>query len=477
MKLKQDLAGIVGIDNVFDDFETRERYSKDYSFFRASMPSCVVFVRNAEEIKGVVKYANEHMVPVTPRSSRVSFYGAALPSQGGIVIELSRMNKILKVDPGNKFVKIEAGVTWGQIQEELEKQDVMVCNPLLPHPLKSVVTSSMEREPILIPKNEYNDTFLTAEFVLPNGEMYWSGTAMGKGFVSGIFPDSLYPGARLFTGTQGTLGIVTWANVKIEWLPKIEKVLFIPFEKIEDLAEPIYRIQRRMVGRECFALNNFNLAAILVENQPQDFKALRETLPPWTLILALAGLHRLPSEKIEYEEEAVMEVASELHIDVLPTVSNIPGLGKKISAMLRKSWPKGGYWKFHPKGSCHEVFFHTTLNRVAEFTEAINGVAAKFGYSTDEIGFYLQPIEYGRACYCQYGFHFDPNDAKDTERILRLYLEASERAIGMGGLFTTPYGPWADMVYRRTSTLTAVMKVVKNAFDPNNIMNPGKLCF
>lgn len=475
MELKQDLAGIVGIDNVLDDLETRERYSKDYSFSRASMPRCVVFVKSAEEIQGVVKYANEHMVPVTPRSSRVSFYGAALPSQGGIVVDLSRMNKILKVDPGNKFAKIEPGVTWGQIQEELEKQDVMVCNPLLPHSLKSVVTSSMEREPILIPKNEYNDTFLTAEMVLPNGEMYWTGTAMGKGFTSGNFPDSLYPGARLFIGVQGTLGIVTWANIKIEWLPKMEKVLFIPFGRIEDLAEPIYRIQRRMVGRECFALNNFNLAAILAEEQPQDFKALRETLPPWTLILALAGLHRFPSEKIEYEEEAVMEVASELHIDVLPTVSNIPGLGKKISAMLRKSWPKGGYWKFHSKGSCHEVFFHTTLNRVAEFTEAINGVATKFGYSTNEIGFYLQPIEYGRACYCQYGFHCDPNDAKDIERVCRLYLEASERAISMGGLFTTPYGSWADMVYRRTSTFTAVMKVVKNAFDPNNIMNPGKL--
>ena len=473
--MKQELAGIVGSEHISDDPETLERYSKDYSFVQPRKPICVVFPQNAEEVQGIVKYANEHLIPITPRSSGIGFYGASLPSQGGIVVDLTRMNKILKVDPRNKLVKIEPGVTWGQIHEELDKQDVMVCNPLLPHPSKSVLTSGMEGEPILIPKSEYSETLLTAEMVLPDGEMYWTGTAMGKGLASGNFPDCLYPGARLFLGAQGALGIMTWANMKAEWLPQMEKVLFMPFEKIEDLAEPIYRIQRLMVGRECFVLNNFNLAGILAENWPQDFEALRGTLPPWTLILSLAGLHRLPEEKIEYEEEAVMEVASELQISVLPTVSNIPGLAKKISAMLRKPWMEDGYWKFRYKGSCNDIFFYTTLNRVAEFTKAMHEVADKYGYPTKDIGFYLQPVEYGRACYCQYGFHCDPNDAKDVERVRCLYLEASELAISMGGLFTNPYGPWADMVYRRTSTLTAVLKEIKTAFDPNNVLNPGKL--
>jgi FAD/FMN-containing dehydrogenase len=477
MAIKQELASIVGPESVSDDPEVLESYSKDYSFVQPRSPRCVVWPKTAEEVQQIVRYGNRYLIAVTPRSSGVSFYGAGLPSQGGMIVDLSRMNKILKVDPRNKFVKIEPGVTWRQIQEELEKQDVMVCNPLLPHPSKSVLTSSMEREPILIPKSEYDETFLTAEMVLPNGDMYWTGTAMGKGMASGNFPDCLYPGARLFMGVQGTLGIVTWANIKAEWLPKMEKVLFMSFERIEDLVEPIYRIQRRMIGRECFVLNSFNLAAILAENWPQDFKSLRESLPPWILMLSLAGLHRLPAEKIEYEEEAVGEIASELHIDVFPTVSNIPGLGKRISSMLRKPWLKDGYWKFRYKGSCHDIFFHTTLNRVAEFTKAVNEVSAKYGYPTKEIGFYLQPIEYGRACFCQYGFHCDPNDAKDVERIRELHLEASERAMGMGGLFVTPYGPWADMVYRRTSSFTAVMKVVKKNLDPNNIMNPGKLCF
>ena len=104
-------------------------------------------------------------------------------------------------------------------------------------------------------------------------------------------------------------------------------------------------------------------------------------------------------------------------------------------------------------------------------------VAAQHGYPTRDIGVYLQPIERGRACFCQDGFHCDPGNAREVDQVRNLYLEASELAISMGGLFTTPYGPWADMVYSRAASYTAVLKVVKNALDPDNILNPGKLCF
>jgi FAD/FMN-containing dehydrogenase len=477
MDLKQELAVIAGSEYVSDEPEMLEGYSSDYSFVTPRRPRCVVFPKNTEEVQGIVRYANEHVIPVTPRSSGVGFYGAGIPSQGGIIVDLTRMNRILEVDARNKKVKIEPGVTWAQIQEELGKQDLMVSNPLLAHPAKSVLTSALEREPMLIPKSEYAEIILTVEMVLPNGDLFWTGSALGKGLRGKSFPEGMIPSMRAFTGTQGTLGIVTWANVKAEYLPKMDKLFFMPFERIEDLIEPIYRIQRRMLGRECFALNDFNLAAILAEKWPEEFEALRKTLPPWTLILCLTGLHRLPAEKIAYEEEALMEVASELHFEPSRTVAAIPGLDGAISNMLRRPWTRDGYWKFRYKGSCHDIFFHTTLNRVPEFTKAMAEVAIKYGYPTRDIGFYLQPVEYGRACYCQYGFQCDPEDSKDVDRVHRLFLEASELVIAMGGLFTSPYGPWADMVYRRTSTYTTVAKLLKNALDPNNIMNPGKLCF
>ncbi|MFC2032016.1 FAD-binding oxidoreductase [Chloroflexota bacterium] len=477
MTLRDEFVGIVGAEYVSDAWEKLEKYSRDYSFVKPRMPSYVVSPKYVEEIQGIVKYASHNLIPVTPRSSGISFYGAGIPYQGGIILDLTRMNIILEVDERNRRVKVEPGVTWAQAQEELAKQGLMVCNPLLPHPSKSVLTSSMEREPILTPKSEYSETFLTAEMVLSSGELFWTGTAIGKGMKGRIFPDAFIPSTRIFLGAQGTLGIMTWANIKAEFLPKTEIIFFVPFEQSEDLVEFTYGVQRRMLGRECFVLNDFNLAAILTDKWPEEFSALRPTLPPLTLILCLAGLHRLPAEKIEYEEEALMEIASELQVSASSTVSAIPGLGKEISGMLRKPWLKDGYWKFRYKGSCHDIFFHTTLNRVPEFIRTMDEVAAKYRYPSEDIGFYLQPVEYGRACYCQFGFHCDPNDARDVERVRSLYLEASERVVSMGGFFTTPYGPWADMVYKRTSSYTAIMKVVKETFDPFNILNPGKLCF
>jgi len=134
MAIKETLAGIVGVEHVSDDPETLKEYSRDGSFVQPRMPGCVVYPGNTEEIQGVVKYANERKIPVTPRSSGVSFYGATIPSQGGIILDLKRMNKIIEVDGRNKKVKVEPGVTWAQVQEELAKQGLMVCNPLLPHP-------------------------------------------------------------------------------------------------------------------------------------------------------------------------------------------------------------------------------------------------------------------------------------------------------------------------------------------------------
>ena len=233
MAIKEELVGIVGSEYVSDDPEKLEKYAKDYSFVQPRRPSYIVSPKNPEEIQGVAKYANEHMIPVTPRSSSISFYGAGIPSQGGIILDLSRMNKILEIDGRNKKVKVEPGVTWAQVQGELEKQGLMVCNPLLPHPLKSVLTSAMEREPILIPKSEYSEVFLTSEMVLASGDLFWTGTAMGKGMKGQNFPDALIPSTRLFLGAQGTLGIVTWANLKAEWLPTMDKVFFIPFDRIE----------------------------------------------------------------------------------------------------------------------------------------------------------------------------------------------------------------------------------------------------
>ena len=476
MALKEDLTSIVGAEYVSGDEETLEKYSKDYSFVKPRRPSYVVYPKNKEEVQGVIKYANEHMLAVTPRSSKVSFYGAGLPGQGGIILDLTRMNKIIEIDTKNKLVKLEPGVTYPQVQEAMEKEGMMVCHPLLPHRDKSVVTSTMEREPITIPKNEYSEVFLNAEMVLGNGELFYTGSRQAWGHVGQGNPELFIPSNRLWMGSQGTLGVITQATLKAEWLPVKNKMFFSAFKNVEDLVHPIYKIERPNLGSECFVLNSYNLAAILADGT-DEFNELRNTLPEYTLIFCSAAVDRYPEEKIAYEEEALMKIADEYNFWVENTVSSVPVLGKKILAKLRKAWDKDTYWKHSYKGACHEIFFHTTLDRAPEFTQAIKGVAAKYGYPTRDIGVYIQPLERARISFLQYGIPCDPNDASEVERVHKIFLEASELVIQMGGLFTTPYGPWAEMVYSRTGTYTKTLRIIKSTFDPRNILNPGKLCF
>ena len=380
MTIKSDLVSILKADNVSDDAEILEQYSKDSSFVQARKPNCVAYVKNAFEIQQVVSYANEHSIPVTPRSSTIGFYGAGIPGEGGIIADCSGMNSIMEINDRDRFVRVEPGVTWMQLQAELDKFGMFVPPPLMVHPKKSVLTTTMEREPNLIPKYEYNETFLTSEMVMPNGEMFWTGTAIGKGHNDGINPEGVIPSSRLFTGAQGTLGIATWGTMRAFYKPLVSKIYFIPCEKIEDVVEPSYKILRVRIGSEYLILNNAELAAILAKDKA-DYDNLRDILPNFTIVTCLCGLNRRPEEKIAYEIEALQEIASREHFDLANTVAGIPNLRETFEKLMRQPWNgEGTYWKFISKGARHDIFFQTTLNRVPEFTKSIIDIANKYRY-------------------------------------------------------------------------------------------------
>jgi hypothetical protein len=138
---------------------------------------------------------------------------------------------------------------------------------------------------------------------------------------------------------------------------------------------------------------------------------------------------------------------------------------------------KKPYWKLRHKGGNHDIFFLTTLKRTPDFITTMYSVAAACGYATTEIGIYLQPIMQGVGCHCEFNLFFNPNNAVEKAKVEKLSMEACQSLINMGAFFSRPYGAWADMAYRRDAETTAALRKVKGIFDPNNIMNPGKLCF
>lgn len=480
--LLQKLAGIVGAENASDAPEVLEHYSSDYTFVAPRKPNYVVWLSTVDEVQKIVKLANEEKIPLIPRSSGVGFTGSTVPSQGGVVMDMSRMNNVLEIDPRNRMARIEPGVTYGQLQAALAPQNLMSLNPLLPHASKSVLSSHLEREPMLIPKFEYGDPVLTMEVILPTGDLFRTGSASAPGAPDDTLADLVGPHGpgfdfyRLLQGAQGTFGIVTWMAIKVEYLPQIGKLFFIPFNTLEELVEPTYRIQRKMLGNECFIIDSNYLASILAKDG--EMERLKASLPPWTLIICIAGGPRRPEERIEYEEEALNEIGADFILNVSQIFTGLPGLEKTIAQRLRQPWPEDVlYWKLRNKGACSVISFHTLLEKVPELTQATRDFVACAGYQVKDMGCYLQPLERARACFCEYGLSYNPENSEEVALVKKLYADLSDFLFDQGVLFTRPYGAQAEIVYGRAAPYTSTLRQLKNIFDPNNIMNPGKLCF
>jgi FAD/FMN-containing dehydrogenase len=483
--IKAKLREMVGRENFSDAPKVLNMYSKDFSLAPAGVPNYVVKPKTAEEVQKVIQFANEHSLPVVPVSSSVHFHGATIPKQGGIILDLTRMDRILEVDELNRRVRVEVGVTWKKITGELEKLGFRIMMPLLPHPLRSVVTDHLEREVITNTVYDYGEPLQSMEVVWPTGELFRTGSASVTGY-----PDSPSKGAnpsgpgldfyRFLQGAQGTMGVVTWANLKIEYLPRMDRILLAPVRDLAYTIEFLYRVLRLRIGQECLLLDNTNLAAIVAENWPKDFKRLRASLSPWTLILVISGMARRPEEKLQYEEEMLAKVIKnefpEVHLD--HSLPGFPGLGRKLLTLLRQPWPKEvTYWKNRYQGACQSLFFITRPVLAPKFIDITEEVAARYGYPIDDIGGYIQPIEHNRACQLEFNLFYDPTSPADVERVRNLYRDVSCVLASEGALFTRPYGELAKLVYESATGYATVLRRVKKVFDPNNIMNPGTLCY
>jgi len=224
-------------------------------------------------------------------------------------------------------------------------------------------------------------------------------------------------------------------------------------------------------------LNKLNLAIILTEKLPNDLEQLMEILPEWVVVLVLSGGKRHPRMKIEYEEEALREVGKELSLaKIMSHLPGVPRAEKKLLEMLRRGWPVDKvYWKFAYRGSCEDIFFITKMEKVPHFLDIIKKSLA--AYRVIDIGYYVQPIEYGRACHFECNIYYNGSDLKEVDSVRKLYAEVAEALFDSGALFTRPYGLLADLVYGRAAGYTATLKKLKTLYDPNNVLAPGKLCF
>ena len=439
------------------------------------------------ELQAVVRWANEEKEPLVPVSSGPPHChdGSKPDVEEAVVLDLRRMGRILRVDAANRVAIVEPGVTYAELQQALAPSGLSAYMPLLPRATKSVLASVLDRDPIVMPAAHFDSTdpMLCTEIVLGTGDRMRTGEAagpdaleeqweIGKAQISPFGPTQMDP-QRLVSGAQGTIGIVTWMSLKCRFLSELSRAFFIPGNSLDPLVELNYNLTRIRFTGSIFVLNGVNLAC-LMGRTPEEISDLRDRLPAWVMFVSCEGYGPMPEEKVQYLEADLKELAKSYGLELHEDIAGVNAVEFARLIAMPSSEP---YWKLRLKGGFDDIFFLTTLEKTPEFAGILAGLAERQGFSTGNIGAYIQPVVQGTSCHCEFNLYFDPSDETEKELAGKLAAEAVDRLEEKGAFFSRPYSGWIDAAYRRAGDTADMQKKVKDIFDPNWILNPGKLCF
>jgi FAD/FMN-containing dehydrogenase len=485
---KEKLVKIVGAANVSYEKATLDEYSRDMSFVNSIKPVCVVKPTNTDAVQKIVNLANETLTPLVPVSSGPPhFRGDTVPGTGGaIIVDLSKMKKIINVDRARRVAMIEPGVTFGELIPAVEKEGIRLNMPLLPRKSKTVVGSMLEREPVIMPKYQWDisDPLACVEVIFGTGDEFRTGQAAGPGTVKeqwavgGVQKAPYGPGVaswvRLIQGAQGTIGIVTWASMRCELLPSLEEPFVVGSSNLDTLLEMASWLIRLRMVNECFILNNTNLAAIFAKKWPKDYENLKNALPTWILFYTVAGYEYLPEERISSHVKGITDITQRLGVEAVKAVGGVSA-NEILKAVQKPS--DEPYWKLRYKGACEDIFFLTINDKLEGQIGVMNDLAEKAGYPTSDMGVYIQPIVQGTGCHCEFNLFYDRGNPSELNRVKELSTSAIKNLMAHGAFFSRPYGENTGIIMNRDAATVAVLAKLKKMFDPNHVMNPGKVGF
>lgn len=479
---RDKLTAVVGDANVTDDPSLLATF-REAGATSGGEAAILVRPHSTAEVRELVKLARaDGLNLVFLSSSAPRLRGDSVPVGEAVIADLSGMNEIVRLDRRNKVALIEPGVTFEQLIPPVDAAGLKVLMPLLPKAGKSVLASTLEREPIIIPKYHWDmtDPMLCTELVFGTGDLFRTGSAAGPGSLEqqwaagGAQKNPMGPAqtdfVRVVQGSQGTMAAVTWCSLKLEVKPTIHKIYFVPDERLERLYDFTYRAMRPKLGDEWLVFNAWQLATIIADD-PAKVEELAAAQAPWTVVYGVSGYEYLPAERVAYQENDLARHAQAAGVTAVPEVPGCPA--KRMERILAAPSPDP-YYKTVPKGAFRDIFFLTTLDRVPSFIQVMEAEAAKTGYPAERIGVYIQPIQQGRNCHLEFTLYYDPADAAKAEEL----FDAASRALSeAGAFFSRPYGPWAPLAYERCPDTVTALRKVKKMLDPDNVLNRGKLCF
>ncbi len=457
-KVLNELTASLGSKKVFFDSDILEKYSRDETADISYIPDILVRAHNRDDVSSVLNICTKYKYPVVPRGAGSGVTGGALPVQGGVVLSMELMNRIIEIDAENMVAVVEPGAITGEIQKEALHKGLMYPPDPASLDICSIGGNVAENAggPRAVKYGTTGNYILGLEVVLPDGPVINTGGKTVKNATG-------YNLTGIILGSEGTLAVITKIYLKLIPAPAVTKDLLIPFETIEDAIDAVYLILKSRIMPA--TLEFMEAGAIRLVS-----KFLNRDIP-----FPDAGAHLLIQVNGETEDIVFNQ------LEIISRVVNVDT--EKIIA-AESEMQRDRIWR--ARRSIREAIHNEDPVFLAEDCVVPRSFIPEF---IKDLKSYFASEELVSVIFGHAG---DGNVHIDVLKGNRKYeewksfqpalkREIYRRAIALGGTITGEHGigfirrDYLSMAL--SSEEIAIMKRIKRAFDPNMILNPGKIFF
>jgi glycolate oxidase len=455
-KCIDELASVIDSNAIETDPDILDTYSRDETADAAFMPDILVRAENSSDVSNVLKICNRMKVPVVPRGAGSGVTGGALPVKGGVVLSLEKMNRILEIDTENMVAVVEPGVITGELQKAVLQEGLLYPPDPASLDICSIGGNVAENAggPRAVKYGTTKEYILGMEFVTPEGTIMNTGGKIVKD-VTG------YNISGIIIGSEGTLAVVTKIYLKLIPAPSVTKDLLIPFATLDEAVDAVYRI---LTAR---------IIPATLEFMEEDAIKLVAKFHGGKIPFPEAGAHLLIQVNGDSEEEVYHS---------LERISEVVDVDHEKIFAAESEMQRERLWKarraireaIHEEDPCFLAEDCVVpRSRIPDFIKDLKKYLNSMG---------LQSVMFGHAG--------DGNVHIDILKGDREYgqwkamqpdikKEVYTRAIQHGGTITGEHG--VGMLRKDYLNIKlnkeeiGLMRRIKDAFDPNGILNPGKI--
>lgn len=443
-------------ENILSDEAERYVYSFDASNNQQNkaLPDAVVFVENIEQVLKVVKIANEQMTPIICRGAGTNTVGACVPTHGGIVLNFSKMNKILEINPENMTARVQPGVVVGDLQKAVEKQGLFY--PPDPSNLKiSTIGGSIAQNSAGARCFKYGatkDYIIDMLVVMANGELIRTGSNTIKNATG-------YNLGSIFIGSEGTLGIVVEATIKLIPKPEETQVIMAYFDTVEDSIYAVNKIIEKQVFPATIDFMDKNAIQTVEKFYPTGLLCDKES----ALIIELDGYNT----EISRQRETICEILRTNNAANIQ-YSRTKEEAEHIWAARRSSM--AACTKLKPNVTTDDII--VPRSNLAKLVKGVQDICTRHNLTVCLVGH----VGDG-SVHPQIPIDYNNKDEYKHYKIAK--SEIYQLTTRLGGIISGEHGIGLEKKAYISQVVDGgalgYMRQIKKIFDPKNILNPYKI--